>query len=332
MNPTAWDREKVLELARGYQAACVLAAAGDLDVFTALSGGPRNAAEVAAAADADPRGMAVLLDALAALGLLAKEGPCYHLAPGVGETLAEGGATSVLGMVRHQANCLRRWTELPWVVKYGGPAVRRPSVRGAAADEAAFIQAMNDLSAPVAGGLVAALKDVRFRVVLDVGGASGSWTIAWLEAHPGTTAILFDLESVIPMASERLAARGLADRVRLVAGDYHRDALPAGADLAWVSAIAHQNSREQNRSLYRRIAEGLPPGGTILIRDLVMAPSRTEPAAGALFAVNMLVATEGGGTYTLDETRADLEAAGFANVEWIHHDPGMHSVLRAIKE
>ena len=90
------------------------------------------------------------------------------------------------------------------------------------------------------------------------------------------------------------------------------DALPPGADLAWVSAIVHQNTRAQNRALFTAVFEALTPGGRIAIRDILMEEDRTRPVAGALFAVNMLVATQGGGTFTLAELREDLVAAGFA--------------------
>ena len=69
----------------------------------------------------------------------------------------------------------------------------------------------------------------------------------------------------------------------------------------------------------------------IVIRDVVMDESRIRPAAGATFAVIMLVATEGGGTYTFDELRADLEPAGFTDVKQICQDEFMNSLLRATK-
>ena len=124
---------------------------------------------------------------------------------------------------------------------------------------------------------------------------------------------------------------GLADRVTLVAGDYNTDLLPGGADFGWLSAIAHQNSREQNRALYAKIHSALVAGGTLVIRDVVMDAQRTQPPAGALFAVNMLVATEGGGTFTLDEFTQDLHAAGFTNVELVHQGKAMDSLIRARK-
>jgi hypothetical protein len=53
--------------------------------------------------------------------------------------------------------------------------------------------------------------------------------------------------------------------------------------------------------------------------------------AGALFAVNMLVATEGGGTYTFEELREDLVEAGFAGAAVARQDEGMNSILVAEK-
>jgi predicted O-methyltransferase YrrM len=167
--------------------------------------------------------------------------------------------------------------------------------------------------------------------MLDVGGASGTWTIAFLQANPDAKATLFDLPHVVPLARKRLGDAGLLDRVELVAGDFLVDPLPAGADLAWVSAIAHQNSRAQNRRLFTQAFEALKPGGHVVIRDVVMDSSRTSPVEGTLFAVNMLVATEGGGTFTFDELHDDLAAAGFADAELIRLDEAMNSLVRAIK-
>jgi predicted O-methyltransferase YrrM len=170
-----------------------------------------------------------------------------------------------------------------------------------------------------------------FRRLLDVGGASGTWTIAWLERCPAARATIFDLPHVAGMAARRIDAAGLRERVEVVAGDFEVDPLPGGADLAWISAIIHQNSREQNRRLFRAVFDALDDGGRVLVRDVIMDRSRTRPATGALFAVNMLVATDGGGTYTSDEMREDLESAGFRDVRVVRDDGTMNSVVGAAK-
>ncbi len=326
-----WTAERLLELARSYQAAAVLAGAADLDIFSALAAEPLTAPALADKLGCDLRGLTILLDALAALELLVKQDERYSVPPGAGAFLAGEAPRSVLPMAQHQANCLRRWAQLARVVKTGKPAERVPSVRGAAGDLAAFIGAMHRVSAPVADEVIQAIQPLRFRHLLDIGGGSGTWTLAFLRACPAATATLFDLPDVLLLARQRLAAAGLTERVRLAGGDFLSDPLPPGADLAWVSAIVHQNSRLQNRQLFTRIGQALLPSGRIVLRDILMDRTRTRPVAGALFAVNMLVGSEGGGTYTFAELAEDLSAAGFASARILRQDEGMNSVVLAEK-
>jgi precorrin-6B methylase 2 len=324
----------ILEMVRGFQPSCVVIAGAELDVFTLLHLEPQTAAQLATRISVDLRATIILLDALAALGLLDKSSasePVYRVPPPVAEVLAEGGSQSQLGMIRHLGNCLRGWGQLAKVVQRGEPAARRPSVRGAGEDLASFIRAMHEVSEPLAMPLVSSLGPLSFTHLLDLGGASGTWTIPFLQLNPAARATIFDQPDVLPMAKRRMADVGLARRVRLVAGSFYTDALPTGADLAWVSAIVHQNSRAQNRALFAKVFTALVPGGRILIRDIVMDASRTRPVGGALFAVNMLVATPKGGTFTFDELREDLSAAGFTTAALLRQGEWMDSVVGAVK-
>jgi SAM-dependent methyltransferase len=326
-----WTADDILALARTYQGAAVLGAAADLNVFSAVASKPLTAAELSRRLRCRMRGLTILLDALVALQLLKKSGGRYELPAGLGTLLTDTGSHTVLAMAQHQANCLRRWAKLAEVVQTGRPAERIPSVRGEGGDQEAFIGAMHNVSAPNAEQVIRAIRPLRFRHLLDIGGASGTWTIAFLRAWPSAQATLFDLPPVIPMARRRLAAARLQGRGKLVAGDFMRDPLPPGADLAWVSAIVHQNSRVQNRALFSKVFRALVPGGRVAIRDILMDANRTQPVAGALFAVNMLVATEGGGTFTFAELQQDLAAAGFTQAAILRADDAMNSIVVARK-
>jgi hypothetical protein len=326
-----WTAEDILALGRSYQGAAVLAAAADLDLFGALAPAPLTAAALARFLQCDLRGLTILLDALVALRLLEKSGSDYALPADLNPFLTSDGAQSILAMAQHQGHCLRNWAQLGRAVKTGRPAQCMPGVRGETGDQEAFIGAMHNISAPNADGVIRAVQPLQFRHLLDIGGASGTWTIAFLRACPSARATIFDLPHVLPMAQRRLAAAGFDQRAKLVAGDFMKDALPPGADLAWVSAIVHQNSRAQNRALFTAVFQALTPGGRIAIRDILMEDDRTCPVAGALFAVNMLVATEGGGTFTFAELREDLTTAGFAEVALARQDEAMNAVVVASK-
>jgi predicted O-methyltransferase YrrM len=326
-----WTAEDILALGRSYQGAAVLATAADLDLFSALVSAPLGAAELARTLGCDLRALTILLDALVGLRLLEKSGSHYSLPAGMNAFLTPEGEQSILAMAQHQGRCLRYWAQLARVVKTGRAAERIPGVRGEAGDQEAFIGAMHNVSAPSADRVIKAVQPLHFRHLLDIGGASGTWTIAFLRACPSAQATLFDLPHVILMARRRLVAAGLGQRVKLVAGDFTTDALPPGADLAWVSAIVHQNSRAQNRALFTAVLKALAPGGRIAIRDILMEEDRTRPVAGALFAVNMLVATESGGTFTFAELREDLKAAGFAEVALARGDEAMNAIVVAKK-
>lgn len=324
-------REQLLDMAAAFAPACVLGAAAELDLFTQLGERTLSAEQVAHELRADLRGVRTLLDAVAALGLLEKRENCYQVPAELRPLLSERGDETVLPMVRHRMTMLRRWSQLAWTAKSGIPAPAQASIRGAMGDRESFLAAMHTISGPRADDLVARLGPLGFSHLLDVGGASGTWTLAFLRAAPGATATIFDLPDAIGQARQRIEATEYAARVSFAAGDFYRDPLPTGADFAWVSAIIHQHSREKTRELFGKVYQALRPGGRIGIRDLVMEPDRVRPVAGAMFAINMLVQTEDGGTFTFQEIAEDLRMAGFRDPQLSIKTDDMDSVVMGRK-
>ena len=134
------------------------------------------------------------------------------------------------------------------------------------------------------------------------------------------------------MHKKILTDTDLIDRITFVPGNYYKDELPKDHDLALLSAIIHQNSPEQNIELYRKIYRALEPGGRLIIRDHIMSPDHTQPIGGALFAVNMLIVTPGGRTYSFEEIKASLESAGFTKVNLIQPDEQMNGLIEGFKQ
>ncbi len=330
MHPSSPD--EILKLANDFMGSRILISAAELDLFSILSDTPLSAQEIAERISADIRSLTVLLDALSAMGFLTKDGRSYRSAGPIFSVLSKDDPNTVLPMVLHIAHLWKRWTNLTEVVK-GTLQPNDGSISHRSPEELrAFIGAMHVVAAPRAQAIVAATDPGSAKALLDVGGASGTYTIAFLRAVPGMKATLFDKPEVIDMARDRLRREGMLDRVRLVSGDFYQHELPPGNDLAFLSAIIHQNSPEQNLELYKKVFRSLDRGGRILIRDHVMDPDRIHPKEGAIFAINMLLGTPGGSTYTFEEIETGLSQAGFAAIRLLKKGEHMDALVEALKK
>ena len=322
--------DAILKTSRAFQESRVLLCGAELDLFTLLAENPLSAEAVAAERKADLRGITILLDALSALGYLNKTDGLYQTEPSAAPFLAADAPESLLPLLLHQGRVWQNWSQITDIVS--GKTTANMEKTGALAEGSieSFIGAMHVIASKKAPEVVAAVQPGKARRLLDVGGGSGSYTLAFLAAVPEMRATLFDLPQVIEMARDRVNAAGAAERVRLVSGNFYEDPMPPGHDLALLSAIIHQNSREENKALFRKIHDALDAGGRIVVRDFVMSPDRTEPAAGAMFAVNMLAGTRGGNTYTYEEIAQGLDEAGFHRIRLIRTQ-GMFSLVEGFR-
>lgn len=303
----------------------------ELNIFDILNKTPLTVQDISDKLHTDMRATTILLDALTAMGLLVKNSDSYQCNPSLAPYLSHDDPKSMIPMILHATHLWERWSHLTDVVKGElKPGVDKgPSFSGA--ELKAFIGAMHAIATPQAGEIIKRINPGQSKALLDVGGASGTYTIAFLKSSPEMKATLFDMPEVIKLARERLGKEGLLNRVSLVGGDYLRDEIPHGHDLAFLSAVIHSNSPEQNLELYKKVFRSLIPGGRIIIRDHVMESDRTSSEAGAIFAVNMLVATEGGRTYTFEEIKAGLSKAGFNNITLFNKSDRMDAIVEGYK-
>ncbi len=322
---------EILTLARNFMECRILLSGAELDLFSLLTPHALSAHEIGDRIHADPRGIVILLDALSAMGLLTKREGVYQCPPLISALLSSGAPESILPWVLHMASVWKRWTQLTDILQ-GLPTEGRTGVSSRdMLDLKAFIGAMHVIASPLAPEIVATVRASSSRALLDVGGAMGTYTVTFLQAVPGMKATLFDRPEVIEIAQPFLDKVGLLHRICLVSGDFYQDELPKGHDLAFVSAIVHQNSSEQNLNLFSKVFRSLNPGGRIIIRDHVMDPDRTRPKDGAIFAVNMFVATAGGNTYTFEEIRDSLVQAGFTDIRLLQSGEHMDGLVEALR-
>ncbi len=323
--------KSIMEDAWCYMKSRVLFTAAELDVFTKLESCHYTAAELARDSNLDERGTTRLLDSLVGLGLLQKEQQRYRLAEG-SEALSAKHPATILPMVLHLNHIWKNWSLLSDIVRQGkNESLKKITEWGGEVQEA-FIGAMHVVGKEMAAEIAESYNLSPYKKLLDIGGASGTYTMAFLRNNPAMRAVIFDFAPVLALAKKRLEAEGFLDRVKLVTGDYYQDELPEGCDLALLSAIIHQNSPEQNIELYKKIYRALVPGGVVLIRDHIMDESRTQPPAGAMFALNMLVNTSGGDTYTFKEVKETLEAAGFGEVKQVRTGERMDCLVEGRKK
>ncbi len=318
--------DDINETIRGFMASRAILTALELDIFTAVGEGG-TASQVASKIHCPVRSTEMLLNALASLKLLQKEGDTYKNAPAAARFFVEGTPDSARMAQLHIANIWKRWSTLTDVVKAGTSVA---SGRDGTWVKP-FIATMDHNARGRARAVVQAAGLNGARRMLDLGGGSGAYSIAFARSAPELHAEIVDLADVLPIAEEHIRKAGLADRISTRAGDMLTVPLDAGKyDLVLLSAICHMFSAEENLRLLQRVYNALAPKGRVVIADFILEADKTAPRFGALFALNMLVGTRGGSSYSEPEYDAWLKHAGFSEAKRVRM-PGPVNVMIGTK-
>ena len=153
------------------------------------------------------------------------------------------------------------------------------------------------------------------RVMLDIGGGSGVYSLEAVRKWPELSAVVLEREPVCPAAQIFIDKAGLQNRVRTQPGDFWAEAELPQADLHFYSEVFHNHSLEQCRLLSQKSFHQLPPGGRIMIHEMLLDEEKNGPLVAAAASVNMLVWSPVGKQHTFKELRAVLEGVGFQQVE-----------------
>ena len=305
--------EELSQAMNGFRESRVLLTAIELDLFSAVGDGA-DAGTVARKLATDPRATESLLNALTALGVLQKRDGSFLNTPEAARYLAEGGAHDARAALLHTVHLWPRWSTLTECIREGTSVMRRTAQGPEAGWTTAFIAAMHRNAAFRAPVVARAIGLDGVRRVLDLGGGSGAYSIAFAQARPDLTADILDLAAVVPIAQRHIDEAGLTDRVRPRVGNLGDDRYGEGYDLVFLSAICHMNGPEENRRMLARAFAALATGGRVAIQDFILNPDKAGPKTGALFALNMLVGTRAGSTYNEAEYAAWLGDAGFGEI------------------
>lgn len=310
-----WTIAGLLELSGSYWSTCTLHAGVKLNVFSQLDAGARTPAEVAAALQCDTRGLAMLLNALAALGLLEKEGEAFVATPFAAMYLSRNSHEYLGHIIMHHHHLVSSWAELDQAVLTGQPVRQRVSHEHAEAARESFLMGMFNLAMQLAPRIVKQIDLSGSRRLIDVGGGPGTYAVHFCKQNPQLDAVICDLPTTRSFAERIVAHFDLSDRIGFVAVDFEQEDLPRGFDVAWLSHVLHGIGPAACAKLLKDAVAALEPGGRIMVQEFILSDRKDAPVFPALFSLNMLLGTPEGQSYSEGELVEMLQAAGAVDVQ-----------------
>ncbi len=306
--------EGIRQTAVAFQATRILLTAFELQLFTILDHHMMSSIDIADKIEADPRAANRLMNALCGMGLLKKVKGKFYNSDIASKYLVEG-KPDFMGNLYHTNHLWNTWSYLSGSVIKGGSYKGDQNKSEKKEWVEAFIRAMHHRGVKQ-GKILSMMIDLEgVKKMLDVGGGSAAFSMEIVKKAPAVDVVLFDLPHVIPLTKNYVKEEGLEEKFTFIEGNYLSDGFGDGYDLILLSAIVHINSYEQNKSLIKKCSDALNKNGRIIINDFIMNSDRTKPVHGAVFALNMLVGTEQGDTYTEDEMREWFTASGINKIE-----------------
>jgi len=307
---------RLLELAQGYRITQVLAIAVRLEIAERLADGPRDTAELAAAAGVHEPSLFRLLRAFTDLGLVSRVGDRRFALTPLGACLAAGHESSARARVLlHAEQLYGGWPDLLATVRTGENrwqrlhgadvwTLRAGDVNGASL----FDDAMQEGSSQRARAVVAAYDFSPFGTVVDVGGGRGSLLAGILASFPGVRGVLFDQPHVVAGVGDLLRKAGVADRCAVVGGSFF-ERVPEGGDAYLLKAILHDWEDDAAIAILQACRRAIRPGRRLLVLERLIAPPNEMPDA-KFSDLNMMV-SPGGQERTREEFAALFAAAQF---------------------
>jgi cyclopropane fatty-acyl-phospholipid synthase-like methyltransferase len=147
--------------------------------------------------------------------------------------------------------------------------------------------------------------------LLDVGGGTGSWSIAIAQRHQHLSGAVFELPTAVELARSRIAAAELGHRIAVITGDAMSGELPAGYDAFLLANLIHYWSADQNQELLQRVRRAAQPGAALLLADCWTNLAHTEPLQAALMAGEFAAHLRTGDVYSVEEVRGWLDQTGW---------------------
>ncbi len=310
------DFKYLMELSRGYWRSSIFFTGVKLGIFDHLEGNGMRLDAIVKSLDIDRRGAQILLNALAALRLIEKDGENYRNTQLASRYLLQASPDYKGNIFMHSENMWKAWGELENAVRTGKPfeSYEEKFLRDEKRRVKNFILGMDEIAGEVAEALSESREVMEATKMLDVGGGPGTYCRYFIRKNPRLKATILDLPLTIEVTRKLLRKHGLEGKISTIEGDLLEVDFGSSYDLILLSQLLHSFSPKQNAAIIEKAYGALAPGGAIMINDFAVNEDRISPRDAALFAVNMLVNTEGGATYTIREIEGWLSKAGFKRI------------------
>jgi len=321
-------RESVLSLGYDFIKARALQVAFELDIFERLGAGSKTTVTLAGemtppstggGMKANPESLELFLNALASLGLIEADGSAYRNTKYGQEIFLKSKPLYLGDYIKLHSHGFSDWAKLGEIVLSGKPIgqpdffkINDPTVT------AGFARAMRDTAMGHAEYLAKKLFFKGVKTLLDLGGGPGTFTIHFLKTNPELRATIFDLPATLETTRKFVEAENLTRRVEFQAGDFNQDPIKGSFDVCFLSHIIHGQSIEKNKKLFAKILACLNPGGKLIVQDFFLNPDKQSPQFASLFALMMLMHTDGGRTYTFEEVEHWMKEVGFSRTNRSH--------------
>jgi precorrin-6B methylase 2 len=326
--------DRIMQFAFGYAGPLILEAAIKHRVFDLIDKGPKTLDEMVRETGCSVRGLRAIMNALVGLEFLAKDGNRYKLTPESAQFLVSTKPSFFGALIKHTSGQLMpKWMQLNEIVRTGKPGMAVNQEGDGTAFFHEFVESIFPMSYPAASVLADALKlatSDKAVSVLDLAAGSGVWGITLAQRSPKVKVTAVDWPGVLDV-TRRVAERfKLGDRFTYSAGDLQSADFGSGHNVATLGHILHSEGEQRSRDLLKKTFKALAPGGTIAIAEFVPNDDRTGPPQTLIFAVNMLVNTDEGDTFTFEQISGWLKACGFVDVRSLEA-PGPSPLILATK-
>lgn len=147
--------------------------------------------------------------------------------------------------------------------------------------------------------------------LLDLGGGPGWVAIELARRQGGLSGVVFDFPEAVAVATENIAATGLADRLSVLGGDLAVDDIGGDYDLVWCSSVLH--FVPDTEAVLRKILVALRPGGTLICAHAEIGDEPTAAAGVLQYYLPMLM--QGRHVGHRGDMAAALRRLGFCRIE-----------------